>query len=72
MVRPPAVDCGCVLGQPEAPAKRLNELIARAAADEGRDVGAPEPLEGRSRVRERSEASHEALLGGFESDGDLV
>ena len=72
MVRPPAVDRSCLLGQPEAPAKLLDELSARAAADEGRDVGVPEALDGRSRVRKRSDASHEAFLGGFETDGDLV
>jgi hypothetical protein len=72
MVRPPAVDRSCELGQPVAPAKLLDELSARAAADEGGDVGAPEALDGRSRVRERSDVSHDAFLGGFETDGDLV
>src|SRR2546430_57917 len=72
MVRPPAVDRSCELGQPEAAAKLLDELSARAAADEGRDAGMPEALDGRSRVRERSEAPHETFLGSFETDGDLV
>jgi len=72
MVRPPAVDRSCELGQPEAPAELLDELSARAAADEGRNVGVPEALDGRSGVRERSDAAHEAILGGFETDRDLV
>ena len=72
MVRPPAVDRRDALGQSVALAKLLDELSARAATDEDGDVGAPEALDGRSRVRERSTASHEAFLVGFETDGDLV
>jgi len=72
MVRPPAVDRSWALGQPAAPTKLLDELSARAAAHEGGDVGAPEALDGRSRVRERSAASDEAFLGGFETDGSAA
>src|SRR6266567_2044567 len=72
MVRPPAVDRSCTLGQPAAPAKLVDEFSARAAADEGGDVGALETLDGRSRVRERSAGSHASFLGRFETGGDLV
>ncbi len=71
-VRPPAVDRSCALGQPVATAKLLDELGASAAADEGGDVGAPKAIDGRTCVRERSAAFHEAFLGGFEIGGDVV